>query len=245
MRFGSLVLCYHAVSDTWDDPLATSATRLESQVKLLLSRGYRAVSAEGAAANRQRTLHVTFDDAFRNVAGALDALERLRVPVTIFACAGFADTGAHMRVVELRDRAPANDDELLTMSWDTLRDVSRRGVEIGSHTVSHPHLPALGEEELRRELRESRERIEDQVRHPCRVLAYPYGQHDARVRAAACAAGYIAAFALDPPTGAVDPWAVPRVGVYRADALWRFTLKTTRLRQPVMAARAARRSKPA
>jgi peptidoglycan/xylan/chitin deacetylase (PgdA/CDA1 family) len=245
MRFGSLVLCYHAVSDTWDDPLATSAATLEAQVKRLLSRGYRPVSAEGALANRQRTLHVTFDDAFRNVAGALGALERLRVPATIFACAGFADDGAHMRVAELRDRAPANDDELLSMSWDTLREVTAHDVEIGSHTVSHAHLPALGEEELHRELRESRERIEDQLRRPCRLLAYPYGQHDARVRAAARAAGYTAAFALEPPTGAIDPWAVPRVGVYRADTPWRFTLKTTRLRQPIMAARAARRSKPA
>jgi peptidoglycan/xylan/chitin deacetylase (PgdA/CDA1 family) len=243
MRFGSLVLCYHAVSDTWDDPLATGAATLEAQVKLLLSRGYRPVSAEGALANRPRTLHVTFDDAFRNVAGALGALERLRVPATIFACAGLADDGAHMRVAELRDRAPANDDELLSMPWDTLREVSERGVEIGSHTVSHPHLPALGEDELRRELRESRERVEDQLRRPCPLLAYPYGQHDARVRAAARAAGYTVAFALDPPTGAIDPWAVPRVGVYRADALVRFTLKTTRLRQPVMAARAARRAK--
>jgi peptidoglycan/xylan/chitin deacetylase (PgdA/CDA1 family) len=245
MRFGSLVLCYHAVSDTWDDPLATAATTLEAQVKLLLSRGYRAVSAEGALANRQHTLHVTFDDAFRNVAGALAALERLRVPATIFACAGLADDGAPLRVAELRDRAPANGDELLTMSWDTLREVTDHGVEIGSHTLSHPHLPVLGEDELRRELRESRERVEDQLRRACRLLAYPYGQHDARVRAAARAAGYTAAFALDPPTGAIDPWAVPRVGVYRADTLWRFTLKTTRLRQPVMAARAARRSKPA
>jgi len=243
MRFGSLVLCYHAVSDTWDDPLATGAATLEAQVKLLLSRGYRPVSAEGALANRQRTLHVTFDDAFRNVAGALGALERLRVPATIFACAGFAEDGAHIRVAELRDRAPANDDELLSMSWDALREVTAHGVEVGSHTVSHAHLPALGEEELRRELRESRERIEDQLRRPCRLLAYPYGQHDVRVRAAARAAGYTAAFALDPPPGAIDPWAVPRVGVYRADAPWRFTLKTTRLRQPIMAARAARRSK--
>jgi peptidoglycan/xylan/chitin deacetylase (PgdA/CDA1 family) len=245
MRFGSLVLCYHAVSDTWDDPLATGAARLEAQIKLLLSRGYKAVSGEGALANRPRTLHVTFDDAFANVSSALGVLERLRVPATIFACAGLADEGAHMRVAELRDRAPANDDELLTMSWDALRDVTERGAEIGSHTVSHAHLSALGDDELRRELGASRERVEAQLDRPCRLLAYPYGEHDARVRAAARAAGYTAAFALDPPTGAIDPWAVPRVGVYRADTLWRFALKTTRLRQPVMAARAARRASTA
>lgn len=245
MRFGSLVLCYHAVSDTWEDPLATGATTLEAQVRLLLSRGYRAVSAEIALANEPRTLHVTFDDAFRNVAGAVGVLERLCVPATIFACSGLATDGAHLRVPELRHRAPADEGELLTMSWDTLREVTAHGIEIGSHTVSHPHLRALGEDELRGELRESRERIEDELRRPCRLLAYPYGEHDPRVRAAARAAGYTAAFGLDPPTGAVDPWAVPRVGVYRGDTGLRFRLKTARLRQLAMAARAARRPKMA
>jgi len=242
MAVGSLVLCYHAVSDTWNDPVATGARDLERQIKLLLSRGYTAMSAEGALANRPRTLHVTFDDAFRNIADVLGALERLAVPATIFACAGFAEDGAHFRVAELSQRAPADEDELLTMSWDMLQEVAERGVEIGSHTVSHPHLPELGDHELHSELRESRERIEDRLGRPCRVLAYPYGHHDARVRAAARAAGYSAAFTLEPPTGVFEPSAVPRVGVYRRDTPLRFSMKTARLRQPVMAARAARRS---
>lgn len=242
MRSGCLVLCYHAVTDAWDDPLATEPQTLERQIKLLLARGYTAVSAEEALANRPRTLHVTFDDAFRSVAGVLGALERLNVPVTIFACARFADDGGHFRVSELRRRVPPDEDELLTMPWQTLRELAERGVEMGSHTVSHAHLPELGQDELLAELRDSRERMDDQLGRPCRFLAYPYGQHDARVHAAARAAGYTAAFTLDPPTGAFEPLAVPRVGVYRGDRRLRFALKTSRLRQPVMAARAGLRS---
>jgi peptidoglycan/xylan/chitin deacetylase (PgdA/CDA1 family) len=242
MRSGSLVLCYHAVSDTWNDPLATGAQALERQVELLLARGYAAVSAEGALANRRGTLHVTFDDAFRNVASVLGALERLRVGVTIFACSSFAEDGREFRVPELRDRLPADERELLTMPWDTLLELAERGVEIGSHTVSHPHLPDLAEQKLLSQLRESREHIEDRLGRPCRFLAYPYGDHDGRVREGARKAGYAAAFTLDPPTGSFEPYAATRVGVYRGDTPLRFTLKTARLRQPVMAVRAARRS---
>jgi peptidoglycan/xylan/chitin deacetylase (PgdA/CDA1 family) len=243
MPSSSVVLCYHAVSGTWDDPLATDAPTLERQVKRMLARGYTAVSAVGALANRPGTLHVTFDDAFRSVATVLGALERLGVPVTIFACAGLAETGGRFSVSELSGRRPSDEDELLTMSWDALRELADRGVEIGSHTVSHPRLTELDEHDLLAELGDSRERMSDRLGRPCRFLAYPYGQHDARVDAAARAAGYTAAFTLEPPTGgAFDPWAVPRVPAYRGDGGLRFALKTSRLRQAVMAARSRLRS---
>lgn len=237
MWSGCLVLCYHAVSETWDDPLAISTHMLERQVKLLLARGYTAVTIDGALANRRRTLHVTFDDAYRNVDSALAALERLGVPVTIFACTGLAEHGGQFRVPELRERLPEDEDELLTMSWERLEELAERGVEIGSHTVSHPHLPQLDHAELVAELEASRERIETRLGRPCRFLAYPYGHHDMRVQAATRAAGYSAAFTLDPPRGVYPPYAQPRVGVYRGDDTLRFTLKTSRLRQLAVAHR--------
>jgi peptidoglycan/xylan/chitin deacetylase (PgdA/CDA1 family) len=245
MRSGSLVLCYHAVTSAWEDPLATDPDAIEQQVKLLLARGYTAVTAEGALANRSRTLHVTFDDAFRNVTSVLDRLQRLGVPVTIFACSSLAQTGGRFRVPELRERLPADEDELLTMPFQMLRELAEQGVEIGSHTVSHPHLPQLEDDELLAELRDSRARMADELGRPCRFLAYPYGHHDARVQAATRAAGYEAAFTLDPSTGSFGPWTVPRVGVFRADSTRRFKLKTSRLRPPVMAARAELRARRA
>ena len=234
MRPGCLVLCYHAISDTWDDPLATTAPVLERQVKMLLRRGYTAVDAEAAMANRPRTLHVTFDDAFRSVAGVLRTLERLGVPVTIFACSRFAERGDPFRVPELSLRQPADEDELLTMSWDTLGELAERGVLVGSHTASHPHLPHLGDADLQAELVSSRELAEARLGRPCRLLAYPYGHHDARVQAVARDAGYTGAFTLDPPTGDYSPYSFPRVGVYRGDKHVRFMLKTSRARQIVV-----------
>ncbi|MGI8730064.1 MAG: polysaccharide deacetylase family protein [Solirubrobacteraceae bacterium] len=200
------------------------------------------MSGEEALADRSRTLHVTFDDAFRSVASVLDELERLSVPVTIFACTGLAEDGGQFRVPEMRHRLPADEDELNTMPWDTLRELAERGVEIGSHTVSHPHLPELGQAELLAELRDSRERIEDELEQPCPLLAYPYGHHDARVRAAARSVGYTGAFTLGSPTVAFEHRAVPRVGVYDRDGSLRLALKTSPLRRRLTAARAELRS---
>ena len=190
-----LVLCYHAVSDGWDHALALQAGGLRASGAE--PAGSRVPAGRCERGDRQggRLLHVTFDDAYTSISGALDLLERLGVPATIFASTAFADEGRPLDVPELAADAIALPDELETMDWAELRALADRGFEIGSHTVSHPHLP-LTEAEINRELRESRARCEEQLGQPCRYLAYPYGEHDARVKILAERAGYDAAFTL-------------------------------------------------
>ncbi len=77
-----------------------------------------------------------------------------------------------------------------TMDSDDLRGWAERGVAIGSHTVSHPHLPELDEDDLRRELVESRSGSRRSWAGRASTCAYPYGHEDTRVQAAAAAAGY-------------------------------------------------------
>jgi peptidoglycan/xylan/chitin deacetylase (PgdA/CDA1 family) len=220
-----VVLCYHGVSETWESGLAVAPQVVERQVGAILARGYTPADAAAAADGRGRLLHVTFDDAFRSVEAALPALERLGVPATVFACPNLADSGGPLEVPELRGELAADPDELLTMDWEALRELVARGVEVGSHTLSHAHLARLADDALTRELRESKRRIEDELGRPCRFLAYPYGEQDARVRAAAAAAGYEAAFGLPGRSG--DRFAVPRVGVYRKDTPLGLRLKTS------------------
>jgi peptidoglycan/xylan/chitin deacetylase (PgdA/CDA1 family) len=215
-RFRALVLCYHAVSDSWPHELSTGPRELEEQLTRLLRR-HRALTVDEAA-NGEPGLHVTFDDAFRSVERALPVLERLRLPATVFACPAL--TGAALDVPELGESLRDHPAELETMGWDELRS-------LGSHTLSHPHLRALGDEELRRELADSKARLEEELGRPCRYLAYPFGEENERVRAAARRAGYDAAFALPGREDRIDRFALPRVGVYRGDSRLKLGLKTT------------------
>jgi peptidoglycan/xylan/chitin deacetylase (PgdA/CDA1 family) len=226
-RFEPLVVCYHAVSDVWPHALAVRPGALERQLRSLLLRRYRAVGAADVLAGRGRLLHVTFDDAFRSVRLIEPLLDRLAIPATVFACAGYADGGRIFAVPELAADAEAYGEELATMTWDELRDLSARGTEVGSHTVTHPHLLQLDDAELRRELRQSRERIEEELGRACRYLSYPYGESDGRVRAAARDAGYEAAFGLPGGDRPAEPLALPRVGIWRNEGLARVLLKTS------------------
>ena len=230
-----LVLAYHGISERWQHPLAVSESMLLRHVRLLLARRYKPVSLEVALTARGRLVHVSFDDAFTSVARVLPALAELGVPVTVFACSDHAASGAPLDVPELRQEMAAHPGELETMTWEGLRELVVQGVEVGSHTCSHPHLPELGDDELRRELAESRERLEDELHRPCAFLSYPYGEQDARVRDAARRAGYEAAVALPGIDAPPDQFAFPRIGIYQRDGVARATLKTSALRRSAKA----------
>jgi peptidoglycan/xylan/chitin deacetylase (PgdA/CDA1 family) len=118
--------------------------------------------------------------------------------------------------------------EMRCVGWSELRELAGAGWEIGSHSCSHPHLTTLDDAELRRQLVSSREACERELGTPCGSLAYPYGDCDERVMAAAGAAGYARAGALESRLAAGEPLRWPRIGVYRVDQRRRFAVKLSR-----------------
>lgn len=221
-----LVLCYHAVSDTWPHQLSVSPDALDSQLRLLLREGYRPVDAAEAVGREGKLLHVTFDDAFISVRNALPVLAELGVSATVFACSGYADDPRPLAVPELAGELHAHAEELRTMSWDELRELDGRdGIAVESHTVSHLHLPSLSDQEVSNEIFVSKRRLEEELGRPCRFLAYPFGDCDDRVRAAARAAGYEAAFGLPGDPSGRDPFDVFRVGVWNRDSARKVSFK--------------------
>lgn len=225
----SLALCYHAVSPTWPERYTVTPGALESQVRHLLRRGYRPVTfAEAVDAQPgERVVAITFDDAYRSVRErALPLLDRLGAPATVFAVSGFADAGAPVTTALGDWSGGPHEDELRSMGWEELRELADRGWEVGSHTRSHPMLTRLSDDELRDELVASRSACEAGVGRPCRSLAYPYGDFDARVAEAAAAAGYERAATLfggQPAQPDALEW--PRVAINRHHSPRAFRLK--------------------
>ncbi len=56
-----------------------------------------------------------------------------------------------------------------------------QGHEVSCHTVNHPDLTTLPDEDIEREVLQDRETLENLVGAPVRGLAYPFGSHDDRV----------------------------------------------------------------
>ena len=232
-----LVLCYHAVSDDWDAALSVTPSAFRRQLTALVSRGWVGATFTDAVldAPAPKTLAVTFDDAFDSVRSrAAPILAELGLPGTVFVPTDWPGRETMQWPEIHRWTLTRFKPELAPMTWNDLRALGSAGWEIGAHTCSHPHLPQLAPGPLRRELAESRAVCERELGRPCRSVAYPFGEADDGVRAAAAAAGYEVAAGLSSAAFvARDRFDWPRVGVWHGEPDWRFRLKvsiTDRLR---------------
>jgi peptidoglycan/xylan/chitin deacetylase (PgdA/CDA1 family) len=230
-RNETLVLCYHAVSESWPADLSITTSQLREQLELLVERGYRGVTFSDAVASTSSgpMVSVTFDDAFLSVLElAYPILSALALPATVFVVTDFAGDGRRLEWSGVdRWLGGVHEAELRGLSWRELEQLADAGWEIGSHTRTHPRLTKLPDVALANELRGSREACQHALGRPCRTLAYPYGDFDSRVAAAAAEAGYEAAASL--PAALVRPtaFAWPRIGVYHKDSLRRFRVKVS------------------
>jgi peptidoglycan/xylan/chitin deacetylase (PgdA/CDA1 family) len=204
---------------------------LRAQLALLRRRGYRGVTfteaVEGAAQGKR--VAVTFDDAFASVETlAAPILDELGWPATVFAVTDFAREGKDLHWAGV-DRWAGTEHaaELRSLDWERLRRLAASGWEVGSHTVTHPHLTSLDDDALARELTASLEAVEQHMRTRCTSIAYPFGDVDARVVEATRRAGYRTAAALPARWLADTALEFPRAGIYYGDDLRRFRLKVS------------------
>lgn len=104
------------------------------------------------------------------------------------------------------------------MTWEQAREMTACGMTIGSHTVSHQILSSATSKEVRSELVKSREKIEEEIGHPCWCFSYPNGTSaDFRLsdKEAVRSSGYLCAFTqvsgfIDANT---DYYALPRISM--------------------------------
>ena len=210
------VVYYHRIGAVEVDPVTgrpddggamiTPVENLVAHVTLLRERGYSFVTA-GELAERWRDGRpppglavLTFDDGWRDaLTTAAPVLRRLDVRATFFLCPG-----------GFGNRFPHIDEDAVVMTEDEARALHEAGMELGSHSVTHPDLRVLKNPfRLRHELVASRRAIEDLTGEPCVTFAYPSGLRNRRVALAVAAAGYRLAF-IDRS----GPWrkrAAPRV----------------------------------
>ena len=207
---------------------AVRVSDFRQQMEYMLARGYTPVTLEefqrslGSrdAAGGKRVL-VTFDDGYRdNYTHAFPILQALRIPALIFLVADFT------RRTNWWDQplgVPAAD----LMSPQEIREMAAAGIAFGSHTLSHVSLPGLEPDTLRREIVESKERINHITDTRVTAFSYPYGHVDESARRAVRDAGYACAFAVNggPFLPSTDPWEVRRVNITAAARGWGLSSK--------------------
>jgi peptidoglycan/xylan/chitin deacetylase (PgdA/CDA1 family) len=184
------ILCYHSVTSR-PDQLANNPHKLHIPLSLLqahldyLQRYNRIISLsdflEAQRANRRLpnySVVLTFEDGTRNfLTVAAPSLIERRIPTTVFVITD-----------KTVDWLPPDDDTFL--SWQDIQELSKNGIEFGSHTCSHSRLPELESAAVRHELSESRRAILDHITQEHLPLSYPHGQTSQSIKRMVESLGY-------------------------------------------------------
>lgn len=81
----------------------------------------------------------------------------------------------------------------LPISWQQICEMASSGIDFGSHTVTHPNLTRLSDQDLTRELIESKRLLETHLQRSIESIAYPIGTlsaFDQRVTTATARHGF-------------------------------------------------------
>src|SRR5262245_36997994 len=161
------------------------------------------VSIEG----RKLTLNLTGEDSRATAARAVNvALKPLPEEARDAAIERLAfDLG-----VRLPELPPA---QYGAINWRQAREMADSGVEIGSHTLTHPILTGLSDGRLREEIAQSRDRIQSAIGRKVETFCYPNGDYDLRAQCEVARSGY--QFAVTTEVGLnswrSDPLALRRI----------------------------------
>lgn len=210
-RMCTIVLCYHAVGDVAAGAFV-SPKDLDWQLGMLVARGYRPAGFTDAVLSPSsgRLLAVTFDDSHPSIVGeALPVLDRHGLVGTVFPRLDDLGTTGHLTFADI--------ERLIAAGW-----------EIGSHALTHRKLTTLADDELRHEMSASKRELERLTGLTCRSIAYPFGDADERVIAAAAGAGYEAGAALSGVPVRSGSLAWPRIGVHGLEGRLLFRARTSR-----------------
>ncbi|MCX6800315.1 MAG: polysaccharide deacetylase family protein [Candidatus Falkowbacteria bacterium] len=179
----SIILFYHRVASIENDPnlLSVNPENFEKQL-LYLKDHFKIISLKELAKRISSKkivkglVAITFDDGYvDNLTNALPILEKLQVPATIFVTAGKIGSSEPFYWDEKMNK----NDQGRALTRDELRRLAKNSlIEIGAHTITHPHLSSLPFKIQKHEIEESKKILEVILDKPVISFSYPFGRKE-------------------------------------------------------------------
>lgn len=187
------ILTYHYIgnnpnpADKARDNLEVTPDKFEEQMNYLSKNGYSTISFDtlyavlkGVSSLPPKPVILTFDDGYIDFyLNAYPILKKYGLHAVSFIPTGLVGKGYYM-------------------SWSQIKEIDVSGlVSFQAHSVDHPNLASLSDDNLKYQIWESKKTLEAELGKPVNTFAYPYGATDERVWNAVKAVGFV---------GAVGTW---------------------------------------
>jgi peptidoglycan/xylan/chitin deacetylase (PgdA/CDA1 family)/glycosyltransferase involved in cell wall biosynthesis len=227
---GVPILAYHAFTGSVErtSRFVVAEEAFIRQMQYLHDNGHHVITMAEFSALRidgllppRKTVVLTFDDGYEDFARiAWPAMKKHEFRGTVFVvtnCVGRTndwDSGG-----ELCGRR--------ILSWKQVADLAAAGVDIGSHTKTHPNLTKSRADKTWSELQGSAEDLQDRLGLRPVSFAYPYGDYNAETQDALTRTGYRTACTVKPGLNSPHDGLleIRRIEIFGTDSFARFRLK--------------------
>jgi len=213
-----MVLYYHSINK---DHCNKFARQMDEALKFA-----RPISADikGPVEKGAHHVVITFDDGFISVINnAFPELIKRKIPLTIFVPTGYL--GKRPGWINNKENKSfkevvITEDQLKKLKNDEL-------ISIGSHCVTHSNLLLLKEQEIKKELTESKHILEEILEEDVKLLSFPHGAYNQKILELAREVGYERVFTILPKLTFLnsDSYIFDRVNIELTDWIWEFRLK--------------------
>ena len=171
-----LVLCYHSINSNQNFH-STSTEEFYKQMDYLRKKCDIVTIetimklAENKKNLSRSTVAITFDDGYLDVfLNAYPYLKKYDLPATIFVTTG-----------NVEKKMILDNMCLPMLNWGEIRVMSKNKIEIGAHTITHPKLTQIDEEQAKQEIKGSKMEIEIQIAKEVSLFAFPSGAYNQRL----------------------------------------------------------------
>ncbi len=184
---------------------------LEKQIKYLLKQKYVFLNFEKIDKSRKlpkKSVVMYFDDGFRDIyTNAYPIFKKYNLPFVLFVTTNFINQ------------------KQLYLSWEEIRKMMDL-VEIGSHGVTHRDFIDLSDNELRKELVESKEKIKKETGQEPIALSFPHGKYNQKIKDLVQETGYkFAVITKQGEANLKDKLELKKIVIYPTDNMMMFKLK--------------------
>lgn len=204
----------------------------DKQMKYLKENGYKTITFEdiknGEWRNRfnreNKWIMLTFDDGYKdNYEIAFPILKKYGFKGTIYLLGELTYNRWDAEKLENPE------EKFVLMEDNEIMEMQEYGIEFGGHTLTHPMLAKLDLQEARREIFESRDRLNKKLGREMNCFAYPYGNLSEDVKSIVKEAGYKFAVATD--SGDIsfseDLFQIRRIAIFPKNNMFSFKRKVS------------------
>lgn len=221
------VLSYHRFSTKKSsDKITVSAETFDRQMAYLKNNGYTVLTLKQFCdfidyrhRPPRKSVLLTIDDGLKTARTiAYPILKKYGFPAVLF-----------VNTDSIKEKQNPN-----TLTWEELRELKATGlIEIESHSVSHDNLLKVSDEQLQREIEESKQLIKSKLGITSTAFAYPYGLFSSKTSAVLKQYGYRFGFTVIRGGNAFffNPYALNRSMIFNSEQIEDFIKSLQTFRQ--------------